>query len=330
MKNKPILTIAVVLVIIAAFYLIGKQLMRPNYGNPKENPYSLNLEKIGEIAPEQYGNYTATKIPLAIRKPKALAIGSDDKIYVSGDSAIYIYSPAGEKLSSFGIGKHAFALSVKPNGQILAGVKDHIEVYDTTGKLLETWESLGEKAFITSITFTEDRVYCSEPEAEMVYEFSAKGEKLRTIGNRDTTENVLRFTLPSYYFDVAIGPDGYLWAANTGQHKLVCVNKNGDVRTYWGKTSSGVEGFCGCCNPSHFAFLHNGAVITSEKGIVRVKKYNAAGEFEHAIAGPEHFTKGSLGLDIAINSQQKIHVLEPMAQVIHIFTDYVLNGTSQL
>ena len=28
-----------------------------------------------------------------------------------------------------------------------------------------------------------------------------------------------------------------------------------DLRSFWGDYSMKIDGFCGCCNPSHFAFL---------------------------------------------------------------------------
>jgi hypothetical protein len=87
----------------------------------------------------------------------------------------------------------------------------------------------------------------------------------------------------------------------------------------WGETSSAVEGFCGCCNPSNFALMRDGSFITAEKGLVRVKKYNKNGDFECVIAGPEKFKEDAKGLDIAIDSNDRIYVLEPEAMKIHIF-----------
>jgi hypothetical protein len=80
-----------------------------------------------------------------------------------------------------------------------------------------------------------------------------------------------------------------------------------------------IEGFCGCCNPSHFAFLEDGSFVTSEKGIARVKVYNRLGDLVSVVAGPDQFKEGVEGLDLAIDSKQRIYVLDPLEKAIRVF-----------
>ena len=253
--------------------------------------------------------------------PKAIGIGSDDLIYVSGDKKIQIIDKEGKLLREFETDQTATAITISNGDFICAALKDHIEIFSNKGILIEEFKSLGEKAYITSVAMDDKYVYAAEAEAECVYVLFPEGSVCDIYGDSVPVNSFLRFILPSYYFDVAIDPDGFLWIANTGKHKLVNLNASGELRSHWGTSSSSVEGFCGCCNPSHFAIMEDGSFLTSEKGIVRVKKYNAAGQFVCAIAGPKHFKKGSVGLDIAIDSKQNIYVLEPKAQVIHIFKE---------
>jgi len=197
-------------------------------------------------------------------------------------------------------------------------MREQLGVFDTLGKQILTIESVGEEAFITSIAVQEDKIFVAEAQGKKIIEYSHQGKPVSTIGTRDSNE-LTRFILPSYFFDVAFDSDGFLWAANTGMHKLVSFKKDGSLRAHWGETSSMPKGFCGCCNPSHFAILESGNFVTSEKGIVRVKEYNQGGDFICVIAGPETFAKGSEGLDIAVDSKQRIWVLEPKTQTIHVF-----------
>jgi hypothetical protein len=118
---------------------------------------------------------------------------------------------------------------------------------------------------------------------------------------------------------VAIDPDGFLWVANTGRHSLENYTEDGDFRTSWGEFGMEMERFCGCCNPSHFTILEEGSFVTSEKGIARVKVSNRLGELVSVVAGPDQFIEGTVGLDLAINSSQKIFVLDPFQKLVRIF-----------
>ena len=320
MKNKYIITI-IIIALITGLYFLGKHFMKPKYGEEPTNPYDLKIDSIGQIDKEKYCNYSSAKIKLDLKEPKAVGIGFYDLIYVSGDNKIQIFDTRGSLISEFQTSETATSIAISENNELYLGINDHIEKYDNTGNLISKWESLGEKAYITSVTINDKKVFLAEAEAELVYAFNTDGKKLDIYGDSVPVTSLLRCVLPSYYFDVAIDPEGFLWIANTGKHKLVNLNASGELRSYWGVSSSSVEGFCGCCNPTHFNILEDGSFITSEKGIIRVKKYDAAGQFVCAVAGPEHFAKGSVGLDIAIDSKQNIYVLEPKAKVIHIFKE---------
>ena len=80
-----------------------------------------------------------------------------------------------------------------------------------------------------------------------------------------------------------------------------------------------VDGFSGCCNPSHAAVLQDGSFVTAEKGLVRVKIHNRAGEFVCLVAAPDQFDKGTVGLDLAVDSNGRIHVLDPKRKQVRIF-----------
>jgi sugar lactone lactonase YvrE len=176
-----------------------------------------------------------------------------------------------------------------------------------------------EKSYITSLAAIDGKIYAADAHAAKVYCFSEDGKLLKTIGQTADKKELTFFVLPSYYFDVAIGTDKSIWIANTGRHKLVQLDADDQIISNWGETSSAVDGFCGCCNPSNFALLRDGSFITAEKGLVRVKKYSKNGEFECVIAGPEKFKEDAKGLDIAIDSNDRIFVLEPEAMKIHVF-----------
>jgi len=114
-------------------------------------------------------------------------------------------------------------------------------------------------------------------------------------------------------------PDGFLWAANTGRHSLENYTLDGDFRSSWGESGMEIQGFSGCCNPSHFVILEDGSFVTSEKGLPRVKLYNRIGDLISVVAPTERFLEGTVGLDLAVDSAQKIYVLDPLQKLVRIF-----------
>jgi hypothetical protein len=80
-----------------------------------------------------------------------------------------------------------------------------------------------------------------------------------------------------------------------------------------------IEEFCGCCNPSHIALLDDGSFVTSEKGIARVKVSNRIGKLVSVVAGSDQFTEGTEDLDLAVDSKNRIYVLDPKRKMVRIF-----------
>lgn len=299
---------------IAGYFITKK----PNYAQQENNPYALGIDSIGKIPEEKYCKVTASTLDLTFENLKALAVDKDDNIYVSGDKSIIILSKEGKTITQFSTDITATALAIGDDKNIYAAFESHICTYSAEGQLLKEWQAFESKSYITSLAINNAHIYAADAELQIVIEYNLDGSFVKAIGSKDNKE-VDSFILPSYFFDVAIAPDNSLWAANTGKHKLINFNSEGKMISNWGETSSAVEGFCGCCNPSHFAIMKDGSFITTEKGIVRVKKYNPTGEFVCALAGPEHFMVSSTGLEIAINSESDILVLEPATRKIHIF-----------
>ena len=181
------------------------------------------------------------------------------------------------------------------------------------------WESLGEDAIITSIALSDQHVFIADAGNRIVWKLDKNGNLQGRIGEKDAAKDIPGFVIPSPYFDVAVDLDGFLWAANTGRHSLENYTTDGDFRSSWGEYSMKIDGFCGCCNPSHFMILEDGSFVTSEKGIPRVKVYNRLGNLVSIVAGADQFDEGTVGLDLAKDSSQRIYVLDPRRKMVRIF-----------
>lgn len=256
---------------------------------------------------------------------RAIAVGPEDRFYVIGGAKMHSFDASGKRLPlSIESDQELTAITVTPDGSIYLGVSDHIEIYDAGGQLQSRWESAGSQAEITSIAVTQDHVFAGEFASRTVLHYDASGQLLDSFGD---------FKLPSNYFDVAIDSNGLLHAANTGKHRMEAYDFTGNLSSWWGEFSSrDVELFCGCCNPISFALLPNGGgYVTCEKGLTRVKVYDAQGAFVGLVAGPEQFEQrdsltatpdycyNRMGLDVAVDSQGRVLVLDPALAEVRIY-----------
>lgn len=250
----------------------------------------------------------------------ALAVDCNDNVYVGGRTAVEILDVSGGRVGGFNVNFPVRCLAVSPYGEILAGIKDHIEVYLKNGTRKSVWKAPCYNALLTSVAASSNCVYAADCKNRIVWLFSVSGELLGRIGDRDNDQRKVGFIVPSAFFDVALASDGSLWVANPGCHRLEHFTAGGKFISYWGRSGLDAEGFCGCCNPSNFALLPDGSFVTSEKHIVRVKVYDSAGKFKGIVSGQEEWGKKAVGLDIAVDSKGRIMVLDPQAGVVRVYS----------
>ncbi len=319
-KKDRIWTGAIIIISMMGILFFGYKAIYENSRRNQDNPFEYNIERYKKSDASLVHFSEVDRIPLELPHVYGLAVGPDDNIYVSGDEAIHIFSRDGIHQSKISVDKPVYCLAVEKNRDVYVGMNDHVEVYDLDGTKKAEWESPGEEAIFTSIALSEDFVFVADAGNLIVWKFDKSGNLLQRIGERDENKDIPGFIIPSPYFDVAVDPDGFLWAANTGRHSLENYTLDGGFRTSWGEFSMDWDGFCGCCNPSHFVFLEDGSLVTSEKGLARIKVYNQIGEMVSIVAGPDKFVEGTVGLDLAVDSAQRILVLDPKQKLVRLFT----------
>jgi hypothetical protein len=325
MKSDRLLTAFIITVSVAGILYFGVRAISENSKKDVENPFEYNIEKFKKSDKNLIHYTEVQQINLNLESLYAIAVGPEDKIYVSGVNSILIMNKDGSPHSSIKTSWPAFCLSLDENGDLYAGMREHVEVYDKKGDKKAQWESVGEKAIITSIAISKESVFDADAGNHIVWKFSKSGDKQARIGEKNKVKDIPGFVIPSPYFDVAVDPDGFLWVVNPGRHSLENYTKQGNLRTSWGEYSMKVEGFCGCCNPTHITILDDGSFVTSEKGIARVKIYNRLGNFVSIVATPDQFKEGTVGLDLAKDSSQRIYILDPMKKAVRIFRKEVRN-----
>lgn len=319
MKNDRLLTVFIIFLSVVGILYFGIRAISENSKKGGENPFEYNIENFKKSEKGLMHYSEVQRIRPGLQRLYAIAVGPEDKVYVSGANSIVILNRDGSPYSSIKTAGTAFCLAVDKNRDLYTGMKDHVEVYSATGDKTAQWESLGERAILTSIAVSRESVFVADAGNFIVRTFDKSGSKQLRIGEKNKAKDIPGFVIPSPYFDVGVDPDGFLWVVNPGRHSLENYTAAGDFRSSWGEYSMKIAGFCGCCNPTHMVILENGWFVTSEKGIARVKVYNRLGELVSIVAAPDQFSEGVVGLDLAVDSSGRIYVLDPKKKVVRIF-----------
>jgi hypothetical protein len=316
MKQKIIIISAIILLLaLIAFMVKDFFFSKPESRNPYD--FELNNVRTGDTS---MASYTETgQINTTLEEIHGLATDASGKMYVSGKDGVEIFNASGKAENKFKIDGTAQSITLNEKGDILLGMLEHIEIWDKSGKQVSKWTSFGPEAVITSIAAKGNDVFVADAGQKVVYHCNLKGNLINKIGLKDPATGVPGFIVPSPYFDLGISTDGNLWVVNPGRHSFEKYAFDGTLLTSWSKASMAMEGFCGCCNPSNFAFLNDSLFVTSEKAIERVKIYTTDGTFLAIVATPDQFEAGTKGLDLAVDNQNRILVLDPVKMMIRIF-----------
>jgi len=287
--------------------------------NQVGNQYEYKLDKLKQVDTNLLCYNEVQSITISDSKIYGLSVDTDDITYVTTEDKVLIFNSKGDSILSFAISGPANCITAAQDGNLYLSFKDHIEVWSKKGELISKWDTISSTAYVTSIAVDENSVFLADAGNKIVHQYDKSGKLINKIGKRDRKADILGFFIPSPYFDVLIGRDGELWAINTGRHTFEAYDKKGNLRSKWQRRSMLLDGFSGCCNPSHVAILSDGSFVTSEKGIERVKIHYANGDLKCVVAKPNQFIEGTTGLDLAVDSKDRILVLDPEKRMIRIF-----------
>lgn len=280
----------------------------------KSFDYSLDDFRKVDAALIKYRELDPLTPDESIGKLKCIALFSDDRVLVGGEKGVQELS--GKKPAEI---KDAAltCMAVDDEDQVVFGWKN---VVQDNGSGRE-WQIGNEKTYLTSVAVDEWYIYAADAGNRRIWRLNReKDAEPFEIGKKDWANGVRGFFIPSPYFDVAISPaDGSFWAVNPGHHALENYRPDGMPLSSWEATGMHIEGFSGCCNPTHFALLPDGGFVTSEKGLPRVKIYNVDGSFRSVVAAPDQFDEEVTGLDLAVGDDGRIYVLDPGRNQVRIF-----------
>jgi sugar lactone lactonase YvrE len=303
-KHPWLAGIAIAAIALAYFYLLGTS------RRPEPGPNLVfDAEPFKQVDQVETRFQEAARIVPTVESPKTLAVGSDGTIYVAAITG----TPT--------------CMALAPNEDLVLGIRNHIAIVSNADAMQVDWPPLDGRAHITSLAVNNDDIFVADAGNRVVLRFSRDGLLKVKIGEADPGRDVPGLLVPSPYLDVAFDADGALWVANPGRLGIESYRENGDLITSWYRPSMKLDGFSGCCNPSHFAFRRDGKLITCEKGIVRVKVYDAtSGQFEELVAGSTLFPKEQAVRDLAVDSRDRILVLDSRDDSVRVFEQKEYKG----
>ena len=332
------------MVLVAALASAGVAVFRQarENWNPATPPKSLLYDdsQYRKTDPALVKYREAAPVATGFRQPRGIALSSDGRIFVAGDRAVRLFSKDGAQEKEWLLGGEPYCLAAGDGGKLYVGFMEHVEILGAGGTRTAQWEGLGKSARLTSLAVAGTDLWAADAGNRVVLHYDAKGEIVGRYGERDEARKEPGLIVPSPHLDVAVASDGTVWFTNPGRHRLENWALTGERIQTWGQPSqfgetsgtdrtSGlspnfprrpeIHGFCGCCNPTDFAFLSDGRFVTSEKGIPRVKVYKADGTFECVVAGAESFKNDDVGLDVATDRDGRIYVLDPTVKAVRVF-----------
>jgi len=317
--KRSLLIFAVVILILTGWYILSSDLLI------SRNPYEMDLADYNRIDPDLIQYYQIQALEIPGQKPRALCVDQNNNIFVAVDSFVIKFNSFGSIEKTFNVETKVNCLTTSPTDDLYLGYKTRIALLDQATKSITDIVNLPETSHLTSIAVDQFYIYAADAGMRIVNKYNHRGNLITTFGEQDEAIGRLGFIIPSPYFDLSIEPENDLWIVNPGQHILEKYQPDGKLVHQWGMWSAKLDGFCGCCNPTHIARMHDGRFVTSEKGLVRVKIYTADGRFDRVVAGPDNFSRYAVGLDLAVDSEDRILVLDPGAQMVRIFQSKELN-----
>jgi hypothetical protein len=315
MKQKLIIVFSLLL-LAAVVAIIATDLFK-NTEQSGKNEYAYDLEKFKAIDSSLIAYNQISKTQIDLPQLNALAIDSSSLVYIAAQNEVGIFDKSLKKLSSFKTDSTIHSIAAD-NGILYLGIGNHVEVYNTKGVLLKKWAPFSAKGYITSVAVKNSHVYVADAGNRLVFKYNKDGKIVGTYGKKDKTKGFEGFIIPSKYFDLAFGNDEKVWVVNPGMHKVQQFSDEGDLVASWGSTSMNLDGFAGCCNPTHFCILPDGKFVTYEKGLDRIKVYSNVGKFECAVAGPsntnaeaaEKCSIDAMVHDMAVDKHGDIYVID--------------------
>ncbi len=259
-------------------------------------------------------------------KAVAVAFDGSGALYIAGDEAVRKMTAAGQVEWELPVGGEPNCLTIGPDDAMVVGLRDRVAIYDQGGQLVDAVDIEEPRTWITSVAIGPDAIYVADAGNRRVLRYDADRQSSVFV-TKDEARGIPALSVPSPHLDIEAIPaisssPTELVVVNPGRHSIQYHSlPGGDLMRSWHKSTNAVEGFGGCCNPTNIAVLSDGRVVTSEKGLPRVKVYSSEGDLLSVIAPPDEFARSASGIDLAADASGRVAVLDPKRNVVRLYEE---------
>lgn len=260
------------------------------------------------------------EIATGLAKPAAVAVAEDGRVFVAGDREVRVFGPDGAPQPGFALSEEPRCLAVDDSGALWIGYGARVRLHDPSGVVQTEWPVEGKHPVVTCVTPSGQDVWVADAGDRVVLRYNRSGQLQGRLGEKDPARKVPGLIIPSYHLDVLVDAQGQLLVNNPGRLTVETYKPEGAFVSAIGKAAMAIDGFCGCCNPTDMALLPDGRLVTSEKGVPRVKVLERDGRLSCVVAGPDDLSvSAASGLDLAVDGQGRVIVLDPHARLVRVF-----------
>jgi len=316
--KKPGIILLIVLLSMVIIIIIVLEAKSTRTGNRASNKYELDINDLMKVDPSLIGYKEVRNYNTGSDTLSGIACRGQ-KIYLAEGRLIRILDMKGDQLIKIRLPYEATCLDISVDGKIAAGFRNRIGYYNDNGDQLWVTDTINSRAYITSIAIKNNLIFVADAGNRVVHRYDISGKYLDDFEGKTGEKDSIGFIVPSGYFDLGVNSEGELWVVNPGKHAFENYTDAGDLRGYWENSSTDIEGFSGCCNPAHIAFLPDGSFVTSEKLIVRIKVHKPSGELVSVVAAPDIFKENGIAPDLAVDDNGNIYALDFDKKIIRVF-----------
>jgi sugar lactone lactonase YvrE len=317
MKRTAIIALVAILSVVIVL-IITLDVKSTRTGNRPGNKYEVDIDEFMKVDPALIGYKEIRNYTFGSETPDGIAC-RDQKIYLVAGNYLMIFNPQGDQLLKATLPYEAKCIDISEKGEIIMGFRDRIGLCNDSGEMLWVTDTLDSRAFITAIAVKGELIFVADAANRVVHRYDISGKYIDSFEGKTGGNDLNGFIVPSGYFDLKVNGDGELWIVNPGKHAFENYTDEGDLRGFWENSSTGIEGFSGCCNPAHIAFLPDGSFVTSEKLIVRIKVHKPSGELVSVVAAPDEFKENGIAPDLAVDNNGNIYALDYDRKLIRVF-----------
>jgi hypothetical protein len=246
---------------------------------------------------------------------RGVTVDAEDRLLAVGDSEVKIFDSSGQLESRWSTSQPGFSVAVGQNG-VYVGQEGQLEIYELSGKLLDTWRDPERLGRVTAIGLLQDHVLIADSADRCIRRYDDRGQFLNDIGKDNRMKG---FLIPNGAVDFALDSHGIIHAANPGKHRVERYTPEGELLGHFGRWDyQNPQGFPGCCNPTNVTVSDLGLVYVTEKAGPRAKVYDAEGELLAVIAA-DVFDLNCKNMDLAVDSEGRVYIVDTVRLQIHVF-----------